>query len=88
MTPQPIVKTTSVGGTPGTYDAGSGTTLVTATEWIRSSRTASVVVEACAWGIASVGGCSSVWQASRRVGDSTSTVTCRRTSIAGSKVAS
>ncbi len=79
---------TSVGGTPGTYDAGSGTTLVTATDWMRLSLTASVVVEACEAGMPSAGGCSSVWQTSNRVGERTRTVTCLRTSIAGSNVAS
>src|SRR3569833_1312493 len=83
-----MVTITSVGGMPATEDAGSGTTRVTATDWTRPSRTASVVVDACGCGIATVGGCSSVWQTSSRVGDRTSTVTCRRTSIAGSKGAS
>src|SRR5256885_3731846 len=83
-----MVSITSVGGTPGTYEAGSGTTRVTETDPILPRATASVVVEACGCGIASVGGCSSVWQTSSRVGDRTRTVTCRRTSIAGSKVAS
>jgi hypothetical protein len=83
-----MVRTTSVGSMPGVYDAGSGTTRVSATDRIPSSRTVSVVVDACGLGIASPGGCSSVWQTSSRVGDSTSTVTCRRTSIPGSKVAS
>ena len=45
---QPMVSVTSVGGTPGTAsEAGSGTTRVTATDWIRLRRRwASVVVEA------------------------------------------
>src|SRR6202030_4428729 len=88
MAPQPIVSTTSVGATPGTYDAGSGTTRVTATDCTRLSFTVSVVVEACGCGMTSPGGCSSVWQTRSRFGDRTTTVTCRRTSMAGSKVAS
>ena len=56
-----MVSTTSVGiVTPGTYEAGSGTTRVIATDEIWENRTASVLVSACGRESASSGGCSSV----------------------------
>ena len=84
---QPIVSTTSVGIVlPGTYEAGSGTTRVTATDEIWENRTASVLVSAIGRESASPGsaGLSSVCEYTRRVGVSASTVMCRRTSMPGS----
>ncbi len=84
-----MVRTTSLGMvTPGTYDAGSGTTLVSATEEMREKRTASVVVSAWGRSPGSSAGCSSVCEWTSRVGVSTRTVMWRRTSIPGSKTAS
>ena len=66
---QPIVSTTSLGiVTPGTYEAGSGITRVSATEEIRANRTASVLVSACGRDSASPGRRGSRQCASRRAG--------------------
>jgi len=64
-----MVSITSLGMVaPGTYDAGSGTTLVSATEEMREKRTASVVVSACGRSPGSSAGCSSVCEWTSRVG--------------------
>src|SRR2546430_12648863 len=74
-----MVSTTSVGMvTPGIYEAGSGTTRVIATDWIRENRTASVLVSALGASLSSDAGCSSVWLQISLLGVSTSTVIDRK----------
>src|SRR5579884_710462 len=82
-----MVSTTSRGSVPGVYASGLATTRLTTTEEMRPSRTLSVEVVAYGTGEVSSAPCSSVWLTTNRVGVSTSTVTCRRTSLA-SKVVS
>src|SRR5437899_2653455 len=82
-----MVSTTSRGGVPGVYDSGLATTRLTTTEEIRPIFTDSVEVVAYGLGEVSSAACSSVWLTMNRVGVSTSTVMCRRTSFA-SKVVS
>src|ERR1700685_2525997 len=84
-----MVSTTPVGiVTPGTYEAGSGTTRVTATDEIWANRTASVLVSACGRESVSSGGCSSVCGNTSREGGSPTTVIWRRPSTPGSNSAS
>ena len=81
-----MVSTTSRGRVPGVYDSGFATTRLTTTDEIRPIFTDSVDVVAYGVGEVSSAACSSVWLTMKRLSVSTSTVTCRRTSLASNVV--
>ena len=90
--PQPIVSTASLAPGAGiglpAYDSGFATIRLTTTERTADSVTASVELEVYGAGSRSSGACSSVCARISRLGVSTSTVTCRRTSSRSSIVGS
>src|SRR6476660_3264580 len=81
-----MVRTTSRGRVPGVYDSGLATTRLTTTDEIRPSFTDSVEVVAYGVGEVVSAFCSSVWLTMKRLPVRTSTVTCRRTSLASNVV--
>lgn len=81
-----MVRTTSRGSVPGTYFSGLATTRLRTTDEIRPSFTDSVDVVAYGVGDVLSAACSSVWLTMKRLSVRTSTVTCRRTSLASNVV--